>query len=120
MEAVLKAIGKKMSEGNLLFVVFVHGWKHSAAPNDEFVKAFRKVIMWLSEEHRDATLHLQQMPPSETEVPAVVGLYLGWRGRTITVSGIENLDYYGRKRTAHEVGSVGVAEVLAREKLIAA
>jgi hypothetical protein len=96
------------AENDLLIAVFVHGWKHSAAPNDGNIKTFRKVLAGLSEGER----HISQ----QYNRPArqVVGIYVGWRGKSVTVPYAENLTFWERKNTAQKVGRGGVTEVLSQ------
>ncbi len=93
---------------DLLMVVFVHGWKHSAAPGDTNIDTFRKVLGQLS----DAEAELAKK--SNTAPREVAGIYLGWRGGSITVPVIENLTFWERKNTAQKVGHGGVTEALSR------
>ncbi len=56
---------------------------------------------------------LSGAPPRE-----VAGVYLGWRGGSVTVPLLENLTFWDRKNTAQKVGHGGVTEVLSRLELI--
>jgi len=108
-------VGKLAGEAGtkeLLMVVFVHGWKHSAAPGDENIETFRKVLGQLSEaESQIAKL-------TGTSPRAVAGVYLGWRGGSVTVPLLKELTFWERKNTAQKVGHGGVTEVLSRLELI--
>lgn len=44
----------------------------------------------------------------------VVGIYVGWRGESIAIPGVNNITFWDRKNTAHEVGYLGMAELLLR------
>ncbi len=108
MSAVLDQLTTEATSHDLLMVVFVHGWKHSAAPGDGNIETFRKVLARLA---RDQDLISQQ-----TNRPArrVAGVYLGWRGGSVTVPWVGNLTFWERKNTAQKVGHGGVTEVLTR------
>jgi pimeloyl-ACP methyl ester carboxylesterase len=104
-------VGKLAAEAGtkeLLTVVFVHGWKHSAAPGDDNISTFRKVLARLSDSEANIA-KLTGSPPRE-----VAGVYLGWRGGSVTVPLLKELTFWDRKNTAQKVGHGGVTEVLSR------
>jgi hypothetical protein len=92
--------------------VFVHGWKHSAAPGDGNIDTFRESLERISE--------LESRISHETgaEDRQVVGIYLGWRGGSVTLPGLKELTFWDRKNTAHKVGHGGVTEVVSRLELV--
>lgn len=99
---IIDEIKRVATTQDLLIVVFVHGWKHSAAPNDDNINKFRAVLADLT----DAEAHISKHPR------AVFGVYLGWRGGSIPIPILENVTFWDRKNTAHKVGHGGVTEVL--------
>ena len=110
-----EVVGKLAGEAGtkeLLMVVFVHGWKHSAAPGDGNIQTFRKVLAQFSDSETQIA-RLTGIPPRE-----VAGVYLGWRGGSVTVPLLEDLTFWDRKNTAQKVGHGGVTEVLSRLELI--
>jgi len=101
MQAVLdhvKALARQEKGGGVLAVVFVHGWKHNASPDDKNVKSFRE---WLPKAAR--------LSPRR-----VVGIYIGWRGLSLDLGPLANVSYWDRKAVAHEVGKGGATEFLLR------
>lgn len=112
MWAVLDKLSSEAASKDLLMVVFVHGWKHSAAPNDTNIETFRQVLAKLSED--ESTISRQTGLPARQ----VAGVYLGWRGESITIPVIDNITFWDRKNTAQKVGHGGVTEVLNRLELI--
>lgn len=108
MRAVERQLRDASAGRDILMVVFVHGWKHDARPNDHKIDTFRDVLAGLAA----AESRLSQ----ETGVPArvVAGIYLGWRGASLTIPWIENLTFWDRKSTAQKVGHVGATEMLSR------
>lgn len=110
----------RASDSGVAIVLFVHGWKHNAGPEDDNVKSFRRVLQDYSRsqfgardagaEESVATLEGEQAPR------AVVGVYIGWRGAVYrdvpVVSKLENLTYWDRKAVAKEVGKGGMTEVI--------
>ncbi len=112
MGAVLKTLYERSASEDLLMVVFVHGWKHSAAPGDDNIHTFREALAHLSELESLVSRRAGVSPRQ------VVGVYLGWRGGSITVPLVKELTFWDRKNTAHKVGNGGVTEVLNRIDLI--
>ncbi len=106
MEAVLDDLSRQPND--LLIVVFVHGWKHSAAPGDDNVASFRQALEDLAEMEVVGSKKPRQ----------VAGIYIGWRGASITIPVIKELTFWDRKNTAHKVGNGGVTEVFNRIDLI--
>lgn len=112
MSDVVGRLAAEAGTKELLMVVFVHGWKHSAAPGDGNITTFRKVLTQLSDSEAQIA-KLTGLPPR-----AVAGVYLGWRGGSLSVPVLENLTFWDRKNTAQKVGHGGVTEVLSRLELI--
>jgi hypothetical protein len=107
LTAVLKEIKTRVArpDDNALIVAFMHGWKHNAAPGDTDIDKCNEVLSRLSEAE-DAI--------SGKQAREIIGIYLGWRGKSITLPGVRQLTFWARKNTAHKVGHVGVTEVLTR------
>jgi len=112
MDAVVTTLNENAASTDQLMVVFVHGWKHSAAPRDPNIRTFRQTLERLSE------LESRISRKSGDRPRQVVGLYLGWRGGSITVPVLEELTFWDRKNTAQKVGAGGVSEVLNRIDLV--
>lgn len=110
MRAVLDKLYEGAAKKDLLIVVFVHGWKHSAAPGDENIEMFRNSLERLSE--------LESSISGLTEKRQVFGVYLGWRGASVTTPVLKELTFWDRKNTAHKVGNGGVTEVLSQLDLV--
>ena len=106
--AVLGHLQEQVGQHDLLLVVFVHGWKHSAAPQDGNIEMFRRNLALLS--------GVESRISAATGTPErkVAGIYLGWRGGSISAPVLKQLTFWDRKNTAHKVGHGGVTEVLAR------
>lgn len=114
MTAVVNAVFEEAAPENkdLLMVVFVHGWKHSAAPGDDNIETFRAALRHLSA--AEARIgRASGVPPRQ-----VVGIYLGWRGGSVTVPVAKEATFWDRKNTAHKVGHGGVTEALNRLELV--
>lgn len=109
---VLDKLNDEAATKQLLIVVFVHGWQHSAAPGDGNIQTFRQVLAQLSDSEAQMA-ELTSTPRRE-----VAGVYLGWRGMSITVPPLKYLTFWDRKNTAQKIGDGGVTEVLSRLELI--
>jgi len=114
MHAVLKSVDAETSNGStdFLMVAFVHGWKHNAGVTDTNVGNFRQALMQLSATEIELSRKVGR--PARK----IIGIYMGWRGASITVPVIENLTFWDRKNTAHKVGHGQVTEVFDRLDLI--
>lgn len=112
MNAVLTQLESEAASEDIVMVVFVHGWKHSAAPGDNNINTFRHVLAQLSEQEVYNS-KITKKPPRQ-----IAGIYLGWRGGSITTPVVENLTFWDRKNTAQLVGQRGVTEVLSRIEMI--
>jgi hypothetical protein len=86
---------------DVLLVAFIHGWHHNADPEDDNVKEFRRLLTKLS--------HAESNGGTGRKV---LGVYIGWRGESITIPVINATTFWDRKNTAHKVGQQGVTEVL--------
>lgn len=86
---------------DVLLVAFIHGWHHNADPQDDNIKEFRRLLTKLS-----------QAESSGGTGRKVLGVYIGWRGESITIPMINAITFWERKNTAHKVGQQGVTEVL--------
>ena len=86
-------------------VVFVHGWKHNAGFDDANVRNFRGAIL----------------PAFAGRVgPGVrtLGLYVGWRGSSIELGGLDNITFYDRKSTAEHVARGSIRELFSRIRVL--
>jgi hypothetical protein len=106
MQAVLANYYEISSTHDVLLIVFVHGWHHSAKPGDKNIQEFRRLLSRVSAiEHAGSEL-AKQTPRK------VLGLYIGWRGDSITIPYLNSVTFWDRKNTAHNVGLQGVTEAL--------
>lgn len=87
----------------LSLVVFVHGWKHSAAADDGNMRTFRRLLHGLAQQEK-------VLPTGQRRV---VGLYVGWRGGSIDVPLLDALTFWERKSTAEKVAVGAVRELFA-------
>ncbi|MBQ0720259.1 MAG: lipase [Gammaproteobacteria bacterium] len=106
MQALVDAYYVFAATDDVLLITFVHGWHHSAKPEDGNIASFRKMLAQMS---KTEALASQQQGRQKRKV---LGVYIGWRGDSLTLPVVKNLTFWGRKNTAHQVGQQGVTEVL--------
>ncbi|MEY2410136.1 MAG: hypothetical protein QOF48_2806 [Verrucomicrobiota bacterium] len=113
MQTVLDAIRAESANGRgLIISTFVHGWKHNADYNDDYVKLLRRSLNRLSKlENTYAETH--GVTPRK-----VVGVYVGWRGLSQRLPFLRETTFWGRKDAAHEVGRGALAELFLRLEAI--
>jgi hypothetical protein len=96
-EATLNVIANASRNKNTLVMAFIHGWHHNADDCDENFKNFHSSLEGLQERldeppYRDARKRLNLKDDIQ-----VIGLYIGWRGRSLpsvldyTTFGLGNL-----------------------------
>ena len=86
-----KALSRYDKADHLAVLVFVHGWHHDARQNDKNLREFVKAVD-------------QLQTTASTLKQTVHGIYIGWRGESISVPGVNVLTFWDRKNSAHEVG----------------
>src|SRR5262249_7202187 len=100
---------RESNEGVAL-VFFAHGWKHDASVCDSNVTCFRTFLTQIASDLVAATGN----SPGHEKPPRVVGIYAGWRGRSISVPVLVALSFLARKRAAERIGAGELIEVLTR------
>ena len=100
----IKAMASKLAseEQDVIFVVFVHGWRHNAWPDDENLVQFERLLAETAEVER------QQERPRE-----VFAIYISWRGLSFYGNDfIEFATFWGRQKAARRVSNGSVRELL--------
>jgi hypothetical protein len=105
--ALLNKVTQASNAGEVALVIFVHGWQHNASTEDSNVESFKEAL-----EH----LAISKVAGNKK----LIGIYIGWRGKSFFGLGLENLTFWDRKATAEEVGRGGVTEFLVRLESISA
>lgn len=85
----------KLSNKRSINIIFTHGWHHSAHKNDDNVASFRSMLSHLASE--------QELLPEDKRY-SINGIYIGWRGDSITVPLLKYSTFSDRKKSAHKVG----------------
>lgn len=103
-EQVFKMLGNELANGGIL-VVFVHGWHHGARTCDRDLCCFRTVLNTLkvARERRYA---------DEVKGQRVVGVFIGWRGESVTVKKLNTATIWDRKDKAEFIGRGAAKELL--------
>lgn len=84
-----------LSNTRSINIVFTHGWHHFADKDDENVISFISMLSQLANE--------QALLPEENRYK-INGIYLGWRGDSITIPLLKYSTFSDRKKSAHKVG----------------
>jgi len=106
---------EQAQDKGVILIAFAHGWHHSASnePQDDCKEDCN------IEKFRELLATTAKMEEKEGTRRKVLGVYIGWRGDSITIPGINNVTFWERKNTAHEVGLQGVTEILVKLEEIA-
>lgn len=96
MKELLDHVEKKKDQ---YIIVYVHGWHHSAAVGDSNIEGFQRRLKFTKERY----------PNKE-----VTGVYVGWRGDSIDVSGLNVLTFWDRKNVSEEIGKNALLELILR------
>lgn len=111
----LKRLYDANLKNGLSLVVYIHGWHHNAGATDPDVTEFRRLL-------RDVAIAERGRKSKEEKTaksgPRVVGIYLGWRGESITMPLVRQLTFWERKNTAERVAQGSVREFFARMDLL--
>jgi pimeloyl-ACP methyl ester carboxylesterase len=83
-------------------VVFIHGWHHDAAADDDNVQGFHNALASVSRWNPDREVR---------------GVVIGWRGKAWSWYLVRYLTFWDRKNTSEEVGRGGLLEFLLRLEL---
>jgi hypothetical protein len=106
LTALIDSLYQIAVNDSVLINVFVHGWHHNAALDDSNIESFKKSLARLSKVESDLSL------TKHRATRKVIGVYVGWRGESITVPVVNGLTFWERKNTAEKVGHLGVTELL--------
>jgi hypothetical protein len=101
LEQLLQEIRAVSRGSGALILLFAHGWEHNASVEDSHLACFREVLRYVAETERDAG-----------RSRAVVGVYLGWRGLSLNITGVQWLTFWTRKEAAERIGEGQALETL--------
>ncbi|HEX5855490.1 MAG TPA: hypothetical protein VFZ57_07710 [Thermoanaerobaculia bacterium] len=106
LDRTLAAEARRAAGGGVGIIAFAHGWKHDARVCDESVACFRTVLAQAAAETAEVA-RFAGSPPLR-----IVGVYLGWRGRSVTAPLVSPLSFWARKRAAERIGAGELVGVL--------
>lgn len=101
--AVQEMTSKLLNENqDVVFVVFVHGWRHNARPDDDNLTHFEQLL------EQTAAVEKEQERPRE-----IYAIYVSWRGLSFYGNDpIELMTFWGRQKAARRVSNGSVRELL--------
>ncbi|WMJ09975.1 esterase [Nitrosomonas sp. sh817] len=105
MAAILDHYYTVAAQDSLLITVYVHGWQHNASPDDSNVASFSGYLQKLSLVEADLAKR-QNRPPRK-----IAGVYVGWRGQSVEIPGLNLITFWERKSAALDVGYLGITEL---------
>jgi hypothetical protein len=108
---------EKQRAGDVVVVVFIHGWKNNASPDNECKKnlfEFKNLMEQLATGESARLGRIASDNPQRVWKPrAYIGVYMAWRGQTLK-GPLGNLTFWNRRDTAQRVGSSDFAEAIYR------
>lgn len=103
LNALIKELESTPKDEPLIISVFVHGWHHNAKEGDNNIESFKNSLAELTKVYKGFSIKRK-----------VFGVYVGWRGDSLTVPYVKDLTFWERKNTADNVGQVALSELLLR------
>jgi len=115
----LQRISELSRTSNVIVVLFVHGWNHDAAPDNENLRDFAASVAdtrkrLIDSSNPDSAVYRQSRKNlTGSESLSVVSIYVGWRGRSLP-GFLNYATFWGRKAAAERVGEGDLREFLGR------
>ncbi len=101
---ILNKIRNHSEKQGVVVLTFVHGWKNNAHEDNENLRDFKKTLEIIAgNKHRGRSILSGRK---------LVGLYIGWRGASSLIPGIQQLTFWDRKSVAEEIGRGGITQLL--------
>jgi hypothetical protein len=100
-DTVLDYVRKVATTQGATIIVFVHGWHHNAMPDDGNLASFHSVLSRIA---ALPEVGLRCVDDDATSHNRVIGIYVGWRGESITTTGLSYTTIWSRKRVAQRIG----------------
>lgn len=99
------------SEHGVILHQFIHGWKSNASRDPD---SGRRLAWFRDQISRLAEYSMASAQRAGEPARPVVGLYIGWRGRTYSLPVLIDASFWNRRVAAHRVASMRLIEVLQR------
>ncbi len=113
LDAVIELIRTLNAESphGIVLHQFIHGWKSNASRD---LKSGQR-LAWFEDEI-ERLVGYSEAASKRDGAPGrpVVGLFIGWRGRTYSLPVLIDASFWNRRVAAHRVASIGLIEVLQR------
>jgi hypothetical protein len=115
----LEKIGRMSEKGNVIVIMFIHGWHHNAAANDANAKDFSSTLTTIrvklddNVDGKPGMYRLSREKLTGSGDVQIIGLYVGWRGKSLPMP-LDYLTFWGRKAAAERVGQGDLREFLLR------
>ena len=106
----VRGTGKEPGD-EALVLIFVHGWKNDASPENEAEKnlgSFKKVLIQLAREE------MRRSEADDVQRRQVIGVYMAWSGLTTNNKLLKQLTFFGRKNAATRVARVSFSHAIQR------
>lgn len=98
-EQMRRALEYIRTQQDSYVIVYVHGWHHTAKHDDSNVLRFQERLAFTKQRY-----------PSRN----IVGIYVGWRGESVPITGLNILTFWDRKTVSEEVGRNSLTEFFLR------
>ena len=111
LERTVDLIENANDKGKVGVVLFVHGWHNDASKRedrkkDNNVEGFKRLL--------ETARHQLRREGAMREDESLIGVYLGWRGRSTNVKLLKPLTFYSRRGAGQRVAGVSTTEAILR------
>ncbi len=97
LERLREFLDLRRRESELVIIMLVHGWNHSADPADSNVACLKEILKVVDRLQRENNYGRQ-----------VIGVFVGWRGRKYAIDGVNMaLTFWNRMAVADNIGGRG-------------
>jgi len=105
---MLKKEADRPEKPRLNIIVFTHGWLNDARLCNRNACCFRAFLARLAKDVKA----VDARAGGSGGTARTVGIFIGWRGLSATVTPFRQLSFYARKRAAHTIGQGELVELL--------
>jgi hypothetical protein len=104
--AAIKTIRDSGAGGQgIILSVFIHGWQHNASEGDSNVAGYESLISQIASLERAR---------AGDDARRIVGVYVGWRGKTARLRLLAPFTFYSRLGGAKRVAGTAITETILR------
>lgn len=98
----------KYDDSDFMVVAFIHGWHHNSHDDDCNVHEFRSMLKLANERYKE-----EQSSNPLMRKRRIIGIYVGWRGESINVQGLNLTTVFDRSNAADRVAKGDVRGLFA-------